>query len=247
MRIDEVLTKNALRGLRDTRVQAYLDQATDFLAAAYVGDIWLNSPTLRHDFARECYERSEALGIRRRRAHLRFLSHSVICGFAFEHSPIHRDALRRAGWLTGQGKFCHAPDMEALTPFVDRWCAIGEQECSQPDIALSACRDVARYGRALSHDDILAVLREAWPDRSAITAGPDLEEFADFVLKNVSAQKMPADISAIFVILSLHLGAFFFRDARYRALARAFLYTDAGEATRRDAVAEVIRRLEEPA
>ena len=243
MRLDEVLTAQALRSLRDTRIQTYLDQAAGFLATAYDRDGWLDSPTLRRDFARDCYDRSHAIGIHRRQAHLRFLSHNVIFGFAFEHSPIYRRALMRAGWLDSAGRFNPAPDVEAMTSFANRWAAMAQLECAQSDVSLSAYLDPARYGTALSQADALAILRDAWPDRSAIAAEPDLDAFAHFALANAAQQNMPADISAVFIILSLHLGAFFFSDARYTALAAVFLDTGLDEAARRDAVAAAINGL----
>lgn len=240
MNIDELLTENALRSLRDARVKTYLDRAVNFLTVAYGDDNWLNGPVLRRNFAQDCYDLSHELGIQRTRAHLRFLSHSVILGFGFERNPIFRNALRRAGWLNARGTLNPAPDTDALTSFVNRWSAISELECSQPDFALSAYLEAGRYGSTLSHAGALAVLQDAWPDRTAITPALDLEDLVSFALGNAAQQRMPADISAVFVILSLHLGAFFFRDARYSMLAQAFLYRDTGEAARRDAVSDVI-------
>lgn len=246
MRLYDILSQESQRELRDQRAEAYLDEAEAFLAFAYDEDTCLDTPRLRRDFARGCLERSRALGIMRRREHLRYLSQCVLCGIAFERNPLYRHELKRAGWLDHRGIPTRAPDTDAFTSFANRWSAMAALECAAPDVALSACLDAIERGQPLDIAQVVAILREAWPDRSAVVPAPALENFAEHVLQNVKRQNMPGDVSVIFAVLSLHLGAYFFHDARYIALSRAFVNKGEGDAARSIAAAETIRRIWAP-
>lgn len=243
MKLYDILTQEAQREQRDQRAELYLDNAAGFLEFAYDDDAWLAAPDVRRAFARGCLDRSRALGIVREREHLRYLSQSTLCGFAFERNPLYRRELGRAGWLDQRGVPCRAPDTEAFTSFAERWQAMAVLECRQPDIALTACLEAIERGDPLERTRVAAILREAWPDRTAIVPESGLDGFAEQVLQNVKRQQMPGDVAVIFAVLSLHLGAYFFHDARYAALSTAFVNKGEGDAARSVAAAETIRKV----
>lgn len=89
----------------------------------------------------------------------------------------------------------------------------------------------------------LALLRQAWPNRSAILPERLLAWFCDLLSRNIVQQRMPADVAVVFSALSFHLGIFFFHDPRYSALSSAFAQRDADPVERSDQIATAIRHL----
>ncbi|MDF3608019.1 hypothetical protein PE067_18930 [Paracoccus sp. DMF-8] len=243
MRLYDILTHYAQREAREQRAEVYLDDAISFLGFAYDDDPWLAAAQPRRDFARACLDRSQALGIVRQREHLRYLSHSVLCGYAFEQNPLFRHELARAGWLDERGAATLAPDTEAFTPFANRWQGMGRVECDDPAVALDSCLRAIEAGGNLDMCRVARIVTEAWPDRSSVASDSAMDGFAEHVMQNVKRQRMPYDVSVIFAVLSLHLGAYFFHDARYVDLSRAFVNKGEDDATRSVAAAETIRRI----
>lgn len=243
MKLYDILTHEAQREAREQRIEGYLDEATNFLSFAYDDDPWLAEARPRRDFARACLDRSQALGIMRQREHLRYLSHSVLCGYAFERNPLFRQELGRAGWLDERGAATLAPDTEAFTPFANRWQGMGQVECNDPSVALDSCLRAIEAGGNLDIARVGHIVTEAWPDRSSVASDTALDSFGEHVMQNVKRQRMPYDVSVIFAVLSLHLGAYFFHDARYVGLSRAFVNKGEDDAMRSVAAAETIRRI----
>lgn len=243
MKLYDILTHDAQREAREQRIEVYLDDASSFLAFAYDDDPWLAEAQPRRGFARACLDRSQSLGIVRQREHLRYLSHSVLCGYAFERNPLFRKELGRAGWLDDRGAATLAPDTEAFTAFANRWQGMGQVECNDPTVALDTCLRAIEYGGNLDLGRVADIVTEAWPDRSSVASETALDGFAEHIMQNVKRQRMPFDVAVIFAVLSLHLGAYFFHDARYVDLSRAFVNKGEDDATRSVAAAETIRRI----
>ncbi|MDO5606532.1 MAG: hypothetical protein Q4G25_15365 [Paracoccus sp. (in: a-proteobacteria)] len=241
MKLDDILSHDARNRLRDHLIEDYLDEASTFLATVFADDPMLADATTRRDLARACLDHAQRLGIRRRNQHLDYAALAVRCGIGLEWNPLFRHHLDRAGWLDGQGQLTHVPDTGALGPFAAQWCQMAVLECQMPDVALSACLEAAERGGVAGRAPLLALLHAAWPDRTAIVPPRDLEAFADLVLDNITRRQMPDDVAALFAVLSLHLGAFFFRDPRYTGLIDAFADQQAGDEARSRAAARVIR------
>lgn len=217
---------------------------------AYDDDPMLQSPEVRRAFARACFERSRSLGIAMNREHLTYLAASVLCGFAFEASPLYQEELERAGWLDGNWQTRRGPDPAAIMPFAARWQAIAAEECANPAAPLLACQTALDHLAAnpsptpdLPRALQVAILQEAWPDRTDIVPDRALEWFCDLLNRNIVQQNMPADMAVMFTVLSLHLGIFFFHDPRYRPLSDAFSHRHAPPAERSAKVADVVRKL----
>ncbi|WP_312526523.1 hypothetical protein [Paracoccus sp. (in: a-proteobacteria)] len=227
MKLTDLLSEEARSTGRDLRLQRYLDEACTFLEFAYEDDQFLQKDSQRREFAQACYERSHNLGITLIRDHLGYLSLSVLCGYAFEANPLLQTELDRAGWIDERWQTRRSPDPVALTEFANRWQQMARLECANPVVLLSACQDALDqiegepHGQALPRALHLNLLRNAWPDRSAIMPERTLEWFCDLLNRNIVQQNMPADVAIVFSVLSLHLGIFFFHDPRYQELAIA--------------------------
>ncbi|AGT07258.1 hypothetical protein [Paracoccus aminophilus] len=246
----DILSEDARRASRDELVEQYLTEAEQFLDFAYDDDPLLATSELRRDFARACLERSRSLGIARSREHLSYLAISVLCGYAFEANPLYQSELRRAGWSDDNDQLRRAPDPAAMMPFASRWQRIAAVEASEPARLLLACQDMLGLLESnpistyeLPRDMQVAVLREAWPDRTAIFPLRALEWFCDLLNRNIVQQQMPADVAVMFSVFSLHLGIYFFHDPRYRQLSQAFAQRHAAPAERSALVASAIRQL----
>ncbi len=273
MKLTDILSEDARTAGRDIRIEHYLDEACTFLDFAYDDDAALSDREIQRRFARACYERSQDLGLSALREHLGYLSTSVICGYAFEANPLYQSALDRAGWIDDRWQVRRAPDPAATDLFARHWQQLATLECEKPATMLTACQDALEqldamgmaqrgFGRGFSgaqalagttelaapipRDLQLSLLRQAWPDRTAILPERLLEWFCDLLSRNIMQQKMPADVAVMFSVLSFHLGIFFFHDPRYSALSAAFAERDADPVERSDRVAAAIRQLLTP-
>lgn len=218
MLVSKVLSESGKDALRQERVADYEDRALGYLKETFPEHHARHGADIELALIRSAYGTAKRRGIKRIRDHLQYLAITVYLGAGFERNPLHRHAIRRAGWLSADGTALRISSFDMLFAWAGRWQELTALD-TEPWPAAILHEEVLRLGAWPDEPAILDSLRAIWPNRTMAANPPDLLDFVRESQAFATSLALPQNETVFLTTAALHLGSRFPQDPRYQPLA----------------------------
>lgn len=174
--LTDIVTESGQATYRQERFERYLSKASGFLRSNFAPfSRSLDEDSLKSGIT-VTYDRAKALMIRAEVDHLRYLSLTVMLGFAFERDPLRAPIMSAAGAYTDQAELTRPLPLSSLLAEAEAYLTRTAPDLARPQEIVRSLAE-QRKAPAQTPDSLTGYLRRNWPERMSCLSPGQVEAF----------------------------------------------------------------------